>query len=72
MENNFINQGLIRNVSGEYKPEVNALYGPYSDITIGAQTVRHTLGAQNIPEGLTIAVGTGANLKEWWYTGEGS
>ncbi len=35
----------IENGIAVIKPEVNALYGPYSDLTTGADTVYNTLGA---------------------------
>lgn len=48
MANRFLKGILHREIENGIaviKPEVNGLYGPYFDLTTGANTVYNTLGA---------------------------
>lgn len=62
-----INTPLIAN-SGEIKPSVEALYGPYSSLSEAHTNITDTIG-NNIPVGLTVGIKTGNQIVEYWYNG---
>lgn len=60
---------VIDPAAGKLKPSVSAAYGPYASIEEAYNTLTAEFGAEGIPVGLTVGIGTGDLITEYWFNG---